>query len=375
MNHCRQVFLSSVLLLFFLPQGVFAQSKVEQVWNRMFNDTASIENPKWLAYPTLAYAPETSWEIGVASTLVYYANRDTTNRLSEIGGFSFFTLEGQYGLHIDHALYSHQDKWFGLGKVKFQSYPLLYYGVGPDVNGDELAVANANFTLVRERILRKVYHHWYLGLEIDYERLSKVHFDWFDNVTPETNILGADGYSNFGLGLGLIYDTRHNVLNVRHGHLSEIGYLRYHPNWGSTNTLNTLFLDNRAFFKLNKRNVLATQMVGQFSVGEVPFNQLSMLGGEMIMRGYYLGKYRDKNMVAVQAEHRWLPFKFSKRLGGTVFGSVGSVSPTLNFDKLWWTAGGGLRVLIFPKRDIFTRLDVGLNPDGYGFYIFIGEAF
>jgi hypothetical protein len=341
----------------------------------MFNDTASREKPKWIAYPTLSYAPETSWEIGVAAAIVYYAKRDTSNRLSEASGFSFFTLQGQYGSHFEHALYSDKNKWFVLGKAKFQSYPLAYYGIGSDILGEELAIANANFTIVRERFLRQLHNHWYLGLEVDYERLTKVDFDWLNGHEPSGLILGEDGYNNLGLGLGLVYDTRHNVLNVRHGFLSEIGYLWYQKAWGATNQLNTLFIDNRAFLKMNKNRVLAFQTIGQFSQGEVPFNQMSMIGGEMMMRGYYLGKYRDENMIAFQTEHRWLPFKFSKRIGAAVFGGIGSVSPNLHFDKLLWTAGGGVRVLLFPKRDIYTRLDVGFNPDGYGMYIFIGEAF
>ena len=369
----RHVFYLSFLLCFSVLG--YSQSKPVQVFNKMFNDTASGAKPKWIAYPTLAYAPETRWEIGAAAVLLYYAKKDTSNRLSEVSGFSFFTLERQFGLHLEHALYSDKNKWFVLGKLKAQSYPLSYFGIGPDILGDELAIANANFMLIRERLLRRIKGNWYFGLELDFERLSKVHFDWLDNVPPTENILGQDGYSNLGLGLGLIYDNRHNVLNVRHGFLSEIGYLFYEPTWGSTNQLKTLFLDNRAFFNFKTRNVLALQMIGQFSQGDVPFNQLSMVGGEMMMRGYYLGKYRDKNMLGLQVEHRWLPFKFSKRIGGAVFAGMGSVAPDLNFNKVLWTAGGGLRVLLFPKRDVYTRLDVGLNPDGYGIYLFIGEAF
>ena len=364
-----------ILLSFSLIKGTFSQSKVKNLFNKMFNDTTSGADPKWIAYPTLAYSPETSWEIGVSAVLLYYAKRDTSNRLSEVSGFSFFTLESQYGAFFEHALYSNKDKWFGLGKIKIQSYPLAYYGIGTNIAGNELAIANANSLLIRERLLRKIKGNWYLGMELDYERLSKVNFDWIDNKRPKGFILGEDGYSNLGLGLGLVYDSRHNVLNVRHGFLSEIGYLFYHPVWGSTNKLNTLFIDNRAFFEYRKRNVVAMQMIGQFSQGEVPFNQLSMIGGETMMRGYYLGKYRDNNMVALQIEHRWLPFKFSKRIGGAVFSGIGSVSPNLHFDKLLWSVGGGLRVLLFPKRDVYTRLDVGFNPDGYGVYLFIGEAF
>ena len=37
------------------------------------------------------------------------------------------------------------------------------------------------------------------------------------------------------------------------------------------------------------------------------------MGGESLMRGYYLGRYRDKNLLAGQVEYRILPFSFSKR--------------------------------------------------------------
>ncbi len=346
-----------------------------RILNKMFNDTISTGKPKFLAYPTLGFAPETSWEIGVSSVFVFNAKNDTSNRLSEVSGFTFFTLAQQYGVNFEHAIYTHEDKWFFLGKLKAQSYPLLYYGIGPDIEGEELGIANANFNLIRERFLRKIHGHWYVGLELNYERLGNVQFDWIDSTQTHVLPSGSNGSNNLGLGLGLVYDTRHNVLNVRHGMLSEIGYLLYEPSLGSTNKLGTLFLDSRAYFKTSKRNVIATQVLGQFSNGDVPFNQLSMIGGEVMMRGYYLGKYRDKNMISAQVEHRWLPFKFSKRIGGALFAGVGSVAPDLKFRKVLWTVGGGLRVLIFPQRDIFSRVDVGLNPDGYGLYILIGEAF
>lgn len=367
--------LVSILLLVLFSISGLGQSMPIKLINKIFNDTASVTEPKWIAYPMFAYAPETSWEIGAAGVLVYYAKKDSANRLSEGRMDAFFTLQGQYGARIDHDLYSDKNKWFALGKIKIQSYPLFYYGIGSNIQGDELAIAHANFTLIRERLLRKVYKQWYLGLEVDYEGLSNVRFDWVAGQEPIDHIQGEDGYSNLGLGLGLVYDTRENALNVRHGYLSEIGYLAYEPFWGSTNRLQTLFLDNRAFFKLTDKNVLACQMIGQFSQGDVPFNQLSMIGGDMMMRGYYLGKYRDRNMFSIQTEHRWLPFKFSKRIGATVFAGLGSVSPNMSFDKILWTAGGGLRVLIFPKRDVFARVDYGYTPYGSGVYIYIGEAF
>ena len=39
------------------------------------------------------------------------------------------------------------------------------------------------------------------------------------------------------------------------------------------------------------------------------------------------------------------------------------------------TGGAGLRFLIFPEKDIYTRLDVAYTREGRGVYFFIGEAF
>src|SRR5690554_6880154 len=103
--------------LFFLSESAFTQGFFKRYINSVLYDTSDIARPQFLMYPTLAYSPETSWEIGFSTLYVYYANRDTTNRLSEINGFTFLTVENQYGLWLDHALYSPGNKWFFLGRV------------------------------------------------------------------------------------------------------------------------------------------------------------------------------------------------------------------------------------------------------------------
>jgi hypothetical protein len=102
------------------------------------------------------------------------------------------------------------------------------------------------------------------------------------------------------------------------------------------------------------------------------------MGGDMMMRGYYQGRYRDKNLLAAQVEYRILPFAFSKRWGAAVFAAASAVAPELRafqLDKTQFAAGGGLRYLLFQKKDIFLRLDVGFTREGPGFYFFTGEAF
>jgi hypothetical protein len=347
--------------------------------NKFINDTSDVSRPQFLVYPTVAFAPETSWEFGVSSVFVFYANRDTTNRLSEINGFTFLTLEQQYGLWFDHALYSQDNKWFSLGRLRFQSFPLLYYGIGPDSPDEHLAQVNANLIQIKERVLRKVRKSLYTGLELDYQRLGAVEFIPHQNPIAEFPN-GSEGSSNLGVGAGVIYDNRHNILNVRKGFFSELAFLNYHREWGSDHSFTSVLSDTRLFRPVNKRDVLAFQMLGQFNIGGAPFNQLAMLGGESIMRGYYLGRYRDNNQLAFQVEYRFLPlpFSFTKRWGAATFAGTGSVFnhlSKLSARNFVWSAGGGIRYMLFPRKDIFTRFDVAFTREGTGLYLFIGEAF
>jgi hypothetical protein len=93
------------------------------------------------------------------------------------------------------------------------------------------------------------------------------------------------------------------------------------------------------------------------------------------MRGYYIGRYRDKRALAAQVEYRFLPFVKGSRWGGAVFASLGTVSPDWEVKRLLWTVGAGPRILLFPQKDIFTRFDVAFTEEGSGMYFYVGEAF
>lgn len=379
-NACMsKKYFSLILLLILCSAKVLSQSLAKKYINSILNDTSEISKPQFLVYPTLAYAPETSWEIGLSSLFVYYAKRDTTNRLSEINGFTFFTLENQYGLWFDHAIYSDQNKWFFLGRIRLQSFPLKYHGIGMDTPKDYLALVDANQIMIKERVLREVRKNLYFGLEGDFQRISSVDFKPSPEA-PEFDLpLGYAGSTNFGIGFGLVYDDRHNVLNVRKGRFSELAVLRYFPAFSDFG-FNTVISDTRIFTPVGKNNVLAWQLLGQFNSGDVPFNQLALMGGDSMMRGYYLGRFRDNNQLATQIEFRMLPLPlgFTNRIGAAAFAGTGTVFPDFSrsaIHQVVWSAGGGIRFLLFPKKDIYTRFDVAFTQEGTGYYLFIGEAF
>jgi len=368
-----------LLLSLLTVQGVVAQSDnlVKRYLNNVLSESGDPSAPKLINYPTVAYAPETSWELGVSSLYVYSANRDLSNRLSEIKAFTFYTLENQYGFWLDHALYTDENKWFFYGRARYQSFPLFYYGIGRETPSEHIALIDGEYTLFRERLLRETLPSLYFGLELDYQGLNRVNY--IDTETDfELPEVGAMGSNNLGIGLGLLYNNIHNAMNPREGLYSEWAFMNYNTAAGSDYNMTTYVIDNRIYRPVKENTVFAAQVYGQFTSGNAPFNMLALMGGESLMRGYYLGRYRDKNLVAGQVEYRILPFEFSKRWGASVFLAAGQVYGDeygFNWDQFLPTGGAGIRYLIFPEKDIYTRIDVSFTEEGRGVYFFIGEAF
>ena len=226
------------ILLFCILVSIpsFSQEKqpgfIARYINKLVSDTSDISQPQFLIYLVLSYAKETSLEMGLISLYLYYPKRDTINRLSQVSGYTFYTLEKQYGIVIDHAIYTDKEKWAALGKIRFQYFPLKYYGIGMETGSTELATVNANLFLIKEQLLRQLKKNLFAELKVDLQTLASVEFIP-KGTDPLVKPLGNEGSTNFGLGGGIIYDNRHNAMNARKGVYSEVSFLRYDDAWGS----------------------------------------------------------------------------------------------------------------------------------------------
>ena len=242
-----------------------------------FRNGGRPSEPRFIVYPVVGYSPR---RVGIRRQRSLCVVRCQRLRIAgEVNAFSFITLEGQYGVTVEHALYTDKDEWFFLGEGKAQNFPLLYYGVGPDTPSQPQALVDESTILFRERILHRLAPSLYFGPEFSVDYLTKVNFDFQEGFAP---ILprGAEGSLNIGMGLGLVFDTRHNVLNVRDGFFSELAFLHSSPSWGSDYSFTLVQSDTRFFLPVNERDTLAFQVFGEFTFGDVPFNELATLGGE-----------------------------------------------------------------------------------------------
>jgi hypothetical protein len=159
---------------------------------------------------------------------------------------------------------------------------------------------------------------------------------------------------------------------------------------GSDFDYNKLVLDFRYYVKVvQSRHVLAFQLLTEHNWGDPSFETMALLGGDEIMRGHYLGRFRDNSMYAAQVEYRlplirshWdddrdkIPFK--ERWGIVGFLGFGRVAPTISDFRIEGTKksmGFGIRYLAMPKERINIRVDFGFGTQTPGVYFNIREAF
>ena len=119
--------------------------------------------------------------------------------------------------------------------------------------------------------------------------------------------------------------------------------------------------------------IIAAELHTRQCAGEVPWPMLSDVGSSNRMRGYYEGRYRDKNIMEGQVELRQ---RIKGRHGVAVW--AGMVNVFSNFDHIYYkqilpNMGVGYRWEF--KKGINVRLDYGFSRNGTGFIFNINEAF
>jgi hypothetical protein len=110
---------------------------------------------------------------------------------------------------------------------------------------------------------------------------------------------------------------------------------------------------------LRGRAVLSETAAGQ----DVPFYLLPTLGGSTTLRGFLDYRFRDRDLVLVNAEYRWPLFR---AMDGALFYDAGTVAPSaqaLSVHNAHTDYGVGVR--LHSTRRTLVRLDVARSVEGY----------
>lgn len=329
-----------------------------------------------LVLPIIARSIETGWSFGGAGAATFRVGKpDTLSRTSNVEGVALYTTRRQFVAAVNGSIYFPGERFIVNEQLSYSSFPDEFWGLGkraPDSNQESYSFKQY-YAFLHPQL--QVGKNLFLGVVYQYQRAFDINYRR-GGLFDTQNVLGRFGYHVSGLGLSITYDTRNNAFAPDRGVMLQFYFDQFAPYFGSNYLYTSYVVDLRRFIRVYKGQVLALQILGNFNAGEVPLRSLAYLGGSSTMRGYYAGRYRDKNAGVLQAEYR-VPLFW--RIGAVGFADMGNVGPELNdvnLEHFKYSYGGGLRIALNRNEKLNLRLDYGLAKNGSnGFYLQLGEAF
>lgn len=357
----------------------FAQRKlIEKFFSNKSNKNRNI---RVLALPALAYAQETGLEMGAVSIISFYADKkDTLNRPSTISANATFTTKKQLNLVVKPDIWLKSNEYHISGTLRYKDFPFNFYGLGDETLQQDEDAITLKWAVASGDIERKITEGLYAGVNIGYE-----HYSYQDKVADgifEAMLLPKSGQV-FYIGPSMIFDNRNTNTYTTKGSYARINY-SLAPRIGGGNGFKGGFIrvDLRQFAEINSKVSTAFNFTYQGVQGKnPPFYLFPQLGNDQIMRGYYTGRYRDRNLGTLTGELR---YRFMARLGiAGFFGLGSSFGDTHDFkwNKIKPSYGAGIRYFADPARGLTIRADYGIGEQRpgekrqQGFYLSLAEAF
>ena len=325
------------------------------------------------------YSSTVGLGLGVMAAGLYRIDRENFNLPpSTVSLFARATLRGVYTVGAEGVNILKDDKNRILYRLAFSSNPTNFWGIGYNAAVTNTAVKYTSNNCQTElsyyhRLCRNLYIGSRLNFDYIYARGSDV-----ATIMPYI----GDGNSkelSTGISLLLEFDSRDFILNPERGlFIGAQAMLRPHllssassNCWRFTGTVS-------AYQHLWKGATLAFDLYAESNSRTTPWQFYARMGSRSRMRGYYEGRFIDRNMVTAQIELRQ---KIWQRLGMVVWGGAGNCFASK--DDFHWSHtmpnyGIGLRWEL--KKRVNIRFDYGFGSKVAGklingFQVQIGEAF
>lgn len=358
----------TLLLILLLTQLAYAQEED-------LPDTIGVGGVNWFAYPFIFYTPETDLAFGAGGVISFKFSDKPGLKPSNITGSGYYTVNNQYDFTLMPEVYFNEDKFklwfkFNYGKVFDR-----FYGVGkstPEIENDKYFQQNFIFNL--KLLTEAFYDELKLGAIYEYRYMNVA--DKLGNPFLESGELpGSEGGTTSGLGVVVTWDSRDNIYYPHSGGYYEFSVTYFQNKIGSDFNYNKYIFDFRRFFEVSHRHILAVQTYIMIETAAPPFYDLALLGGDRLMRGYIMGRYRDRTYYVLQAEYR-TPLWWKFRL--VFFGGVGDVASGVSkftISTIKPSYGAGIRFRIDELEKLDLRFDVGFGRGTHGIYFSINQAF
>ncbi len=369
-NWAQSVAITLSALAFFASPGWSSEGDVDSL-------AAEFEHRRggFLPLPILFFTPETGLAGGGALLALQHTDADDYSaRPSSVLLDLIYTQKKQFAAELYPDLYFQGNTYRVTGFIQYLRYPQKFFGIGkntPDALEETYTSQSFRFSF---DAVRRLFGDVSGGITMLYDNRSFADFEEGRTLDRQA-VSGSRGGRTLAFGVVGYLDTRENIFAPAGGSYLMVSLRKAAPGIGSEFSFTTTSLDFRRYYAVAETGVLALQWVAALTSGDVPFYMLAQLGGMNTMRGYYDGRYRDKDMMAVQAEYR---FPLYWRFGAAAFLGAGDVAPGLSYFTLRSVKpsyGCGLRYLFDPDERLSIRLDFGFGKNSSGMYIAANQAF
>ncbi|MCG9728470.1 outer membrane protein assembly factor [Shewanella sp. Isolate13] len=330
--------------------------------------------------PTAYYTPEKKFGVGLLMVGLYKTDGSASDEQpSSLVLNSFVSMNNSYGVEVENMTFFNGGKQRLQLGLELHNEAAVYYGQGIeqgniDANHHEFEEHLYSF---KPRWMTEVADNYFLGVGADFTYASAEKLELVETGIPVDSADILPNNFSSGVVVTSIYDSRDYRLNATKGWLFQIDAGLYQNDEYSSFSTYDLELAN--YIDLSSTSLLSSapgliawQVQGHFTDGDVPWNMLPDLGGSGAMRGYIKGRYRDKQMMMGQVEYRLPIFQ---RYGMVFWGGVGSVASKVSDlnEELLTSYGTGFRFKI--KDNINLRLDIGVGENETNFYLNVNEVF
>ncbi len=261
-----------------------------------------------------------------------------------------------------------------------------FFGIGPSTQERDEAGYTGRDKVIRVNMGVNFLKSWRLSGGLRYRRLAIDR-----NIIPNTADLSTRfpiqatqaGQSAFTQDVHLLWDTRDLPVTPSSGSSGEVYFEKTSQAWGSDADFIRHGLDGKRFFPWNNGKQI-TVIHGQYdwvNGPNMPFFEMSMLGGRENLRGFGEGRFTDQGRLVFNVEHRMeiaslALMGVTTRFEAGPFVDVGTVFPhaqDIQTKHFYPVVGAAFRAAV--KPNVVGSVDVGVGKEGPGVYVGINYPF
>lgn len=347
----------------------------------MFFDKDTSKHSSFVVIPVLSSAPETGLELGASTLYSFYSDtaRKSTH-VSNIFGYASVTTKNQTYLALNSNYWFPGNKYHVYGGIGFMNFPFDFYGVGnatKKAGQDKLGEHRFKINLEGEQKTGDFLLGFVTGGFV--YKFSDTNPAGIFNTSPQVD--DRNGGPTVFIGPSIIFDTRNNNTYTTKGTIVT-AYLNVMQGLLGNNNYEGAFfnIEYSGFFSLSKQLTLGLDVQEQSLIGgQSPFYLLPSMGSDEMMRGYYNGRFRDRNFIAGQTELR---YRVTPRFGLAGFAGTGEVFHSVfSAHELKPDYGGGVRYFFDVQKGLSIRIDYGVGEKRpgeqrqSGLYVALGQSF